>query len=340
MDRNEFAKLLYGIEIPGKLSYDECSLRYQPLINYLNAFFSKTLYRYRNCEERNIDAFYRDQIWASNGECMNDGFDARIFFDRSSVEKEIEEGLSEDSLNKILSFMKAENAPFSGIISQFDESELYKSLVQFKETIRYDISNLLNDVVSVAQSSFKFVCFSESIVSAAMWGLYSGNESGFALAYNFNKFSWGINDPNNIQETFSLFPVVYANERFKIKNNYIHFLVQRALAHRTKAPRALIEQSFPCPDNFMTSKIALSKSSEWSYEKEWRIIYTKNDSAFQNSKNACFELSPSAIYLGRRISYINERILIDIAREKGIQIYKMKLNDELPTYDLIPIQIK
>lgn len=46
-----------------------------------------------------------------------------------------------------------------------------------------------------------------------------------------------------------------------------------------------------------------------------------------------------AIYLGSKISSINEKILKDIAREKGIECYKMELN-KLQVYKLKPVKQK
>jgi hypothetical protein len=51
-------------------------------------------------------------------------------------------------------------------------------------------------------------------------------------------------------------------------------------------------------------------------------------------------LKPSALYLGRRISSIYEKILSDIAKEKGLPIYKMSLDDDSISYDLIPEQVE
>ncbi len=59
-----------------------------------------------------------------------------------------------------------------------------------------------------------------------------------------------------------------------------------------------------------------------------------DDPDFVNAEHAYFPKEATAIYLGRRISSIYEKILKDIAKEKNIPVYKMKLNDELPTYKL------
>lgn len=78
-ERIEFSKILYGISLPDGITDAEISIRYNPLIDYMKKFLPLRLYRFRSCEERNFDALYKNQIWASNGECMNDGFDRLIY---------------------------------------------------------------------------------------------------------------------------------------------------------------------------------------------------------------------------------------------------------------------
>ncbi|MDE5946509.1 MAG: hypothetical protein K2G63_04285, partial [Oscillospiraceae bacterium] len=136
MDKKKFAELLYNTVISENINQIEMNERYKPLIEFVNTNFPKTLYRYRTCEKRNIEAFYRNQIWASNGECMKDGFDTHIFFNRFSVEKQIKESLSDEALAQLLPFIKFENLPFLATYSKFDEPSLYKSLIQFREIIK------------------------------------------------------------------------------------------------------------------------------------------------------------------------------------------------------------
>lgn len=94
---------------------------------------------------------YRNQVLASNGECMNDSFYAYIFFKRFSIEKEIKESLSDEVLVQLIPFIKFENLPFSATFSKFDEQSLYKSLIQFRETIEHNIFSMLTNIVSMNQ---------------------------------------------------------------------------------------------------------------------------------------------------------------------------------------------
>ncbi|MDE7430640.1 MAG: hypothetical protein K2N34_01790, partial [Lachnospiraceae bacterium] len=71
----------------------------------------------------------------------------------------------------------------------------------------------------------------------------------------------------------------------------------------------------------MLSKIAIHKSLEWKPEKEWRLFYTNTNPQSVNEVHSFMHKKPVAVYLGRKISAINEKILKDIAKEKGIECY-------------------
>ena len=172
-----------------------------------------------------------------------------------------------------------------------------------------------------------------------MWGLYSNNESGFAIEYVFNSNNWNRQYDNGVIETFSLYPTVYNDKRFKVSNDYIQFLIKRNLFANQINPQ-ILNALAPCPDKSMVTKISLRKSMEWEYEKEWRIIFTRKDYQFFNNKYSSFIAEPSALYLGRRISFIHELFLKEIAKEKKIPVFKMQLNDASPTYRLIYSRIQ
>ena len=89
------------------------------------------------------------------------------------------------------------------------------------------------------------------------------------------------------------------------------------------------------PDISVVTKVSLHKSDEWEREAEWRLFCTSsNDYEFQTSKHSYCIKKPTALFLGRRISDINEKILRSIADSKSIPVHKMKLDDGSPSYDL------
>ena len=89
----------------------------------------------------------------------------------------------------------------------------------------------------------------------------------------------------------------------------------------------------PCPDEFMPRKVALIKSKEWAYEKEWHLFYQLNK-GYDSEQHSCIKYKPSAIYWGRNISDINQKILVDIAKEKDVLAYRMYIYDRSRKYSL------
>ena len=197
----------------------------------------------------------------------------------------------------------------------------------------------------------KFACFSENISSAMMWGHYAENGTGFALGYDFRNGKL-----NNCPECHQLgkecyypmlchiYPIIYNNKRYDA-TEYALYMFRYWLLSDVLCKCGFINNSqwinvvMPCPDNSMLSKIAIHKSSEWKPEKEWRLFCSNYRPDFFYEAHSVVKKNSIAIYLGRKISSINEKILKDIAREKGIECYKMELNKS-QVYKLKPIKQK
>ena len=72
----------------------------------------------------------------------------------------------------------------------------------------------------------------------------------------------------------------------------------------------------------MATKLAIKKFTDWKAEKEWRLFYTTSNMMLAREKFSYIIQKPSGVYLGRKISKINQKIIVDIAKEKGIPVYK------------------
>ena len=104
----EYKHILYCTKNPGYpnqyISLNNTAL--QPLSEFLVTVIPARLYRYRQCIERNYDALMHDQVWVSCAETMNDGFDARLFFDINSISNWLEKLFSSESTDAIFSMIK------------------------------------------------------------------------------------------------------------------------------------------------------------------------------------------------------------------------------------------
>lgn len=129
-------------------------------------------------------------------------------------------------------------------------------------------------------------CLSEENKSILMWSHYANNHKGFCIEYSLKDFL----DANLIVK-----PVLY----------------QRELVDILKYESGTLSQNVGL-EQFYT------KSIDWEYEKEWRIVHN----AESNSGVSIKIPQATAIFLGCKIeSALKEQLLI-IAKEKRIPCYQ------------------
>ena len=352
IDRNIFAKQLYETVIPSNMPFDEQKEKLGALQNVANTLMPSSLFRFRTCSERHFNAFERDELWVSTADCMNDGFDTRVFVNQKEVLEQVNGkiGQFKDATQLFQSIPDLTNYPpqFKQKIEQFlkmDVNEVNKILEEVVRWIQNDTLNALLQILSVCQETIKFCCFSESIHSPAMWGLYSLNESGFALEYNFDTYPYVLSPSAEITRDCTIYPVIYSEQRFQVPAEFVTYLLQYRLISMSLRNLGLynsnpefvrwILSTGVCPDNFMVTKFSLHKSKEWERETEWRLFCSSDDKEFQNEKHSYCIKKPVAVYLGRKISPIDEKKLRKLAEEKSIPVYKMAMDDCSPSYDLV-----
>ena len=351
IDRSTFAKQLYRALIPSNMPSEEQEKILGSLQDTVYEMLPKSLYRYRTCSEHHISAFDRDELWVTTADCMNDGYDTRIYVDQNVVNKQIENltANNDEIVGQFinisdLSFLPPQFKQAHEQMSKLTDVEIKDEINNFVRWLKDDFSGALLKVVEAGQKTAKFCCFSESIRSSYMWGIYSLNESGFALEYDFTTQPYVESSTPGHTRNSVLYPVIYSEQRYRVSAEYIVHLLKYRLAVISLINSGISNtnpeyarqflSSIICPDNLLVTKISLHKSIEWQQEAEWRLFCTSDDIAFQNEKFGCCIKKPKALYLGRRISEINEKILRKIADEKSIPVYKMAMDDNSPTYEL------
>ena len=285
---------------------------------------------------------------------MNDDFDARLYYDKKRIEKWLKSFLIGDGMLKVVEeFITMEQLPRE-IVNIIPNAKYFLDwLKKIPKTCIRDISNsliqdlLLNldteleKITEIVQQKTKFACFTQKIYSDMMWGQYSDNATGFALEYELgNKATVNYKGSNeNTCVRGNLFPVMYDNQRLDT-TTYVVYLFQirvfQEMAQKVGIgyDSELLDKIVPCPDEFMVTKLAIKKSTDWKAEKEWRMFYTTNDPLLSGQEYSCVIQKPSGIYLGRKISKINQKIIVDMAKEKAIPVCKMNFNENSRKYKL------
>lgn len=151
-------------------------------------------------------------------------------------------------------------------------------------------------------------CFSEksNLHSLRMWGHYANSHKGFCAEYNLVKAIKYLKK--------EIMPVLYSN-------NY-------SVDFKTTKSRDKLRQFF--------ASFVYTKALEWEYEKEWRLGYFNREHAGEHGYLIPF-VNADKIYLGCKIEDKLKNQLLEICKEKGIEIFQMYM--EPKTYNLLYKQI-
>lgn len=336
---HEYINMIHTLVVPENLPDEEKGKRYQPLIDFLKTNTPEKLYRFRSCKERAFKELDEDILGFSPASEMNDDFDGMLYFDKERILTTLTETLTLQKLTELIESVirgttnRIPDAILQQIIcfmSSLPPESINLAIKQFIEFVTEDFNKQMTFISQLTQNQ-KIVCLSPRIESAAMWGYYADDGTGFALSYD-------LREPNFSE--YCLVRVIYSEERFNA-TEYAEWLLQQQTLQRVilmkanaNLPYPNYQHIIPCPDEFMSTKALIHKAVNWSHEKEWRLVfYEKNE---QREKYPQISKRPTAVYLGRHISAIHEKILCHMAVEKNIPVYKMMICDDSQTYSLYP----
>ncbi|MCD7791190.1 MAG: DUF2971 domain-containing protein [Bacteroides thetaiotaomicron] len=188
------------------------------------------------------------------------------------------------------------------------------------EGLPYEELKKLNDLAYMT-------CLSETNDNPLMWGHYADGHNGFCVEYDLKLLS---KDPYKI--CGHLFPVIYTPNR-------IDRDIRSLIASHNDLNNA-IEGDYEYDGDEPLDDILplfLTKGTEWKYEREWRIVYSRKQMYDENDKtlyegNLNFPCV-SAVYMGYRINKEMKENLIEIAErisnaeKRDIHVYQAKLEE-------------
>lgn len=155
----------------------------------------------------------------------------------------------------------------------------------------------LQESLSMKKLRVFTACFCEEKSSLLMWAHYANSHKGFCIGYKFEDIikKFGIN----------ILPVIYSEE-YSVIRSY---------------------EMFVDYDEFFLDEWR-SKSIEWSYEKEWRLVgdYRKNE-PYEKGQVADM-VKPYNIYMGVNIDTEVRNQLMKICRERKINLFQMHLSEK------------
>ena len=245
MDREEFAKRLYSTVIPEGTAPEDIQAMTRPVSEAIREMMPKRLFRYRVFEDRSVDAFENDIIYAVTADKFNDPYDTLVRYDLEGIEKWVNTVMDTETLGQIKEWY-AQGWDLPKEVRQILPTEMTDALKvalfsiedirdfeeKIEETRKRMISLIETYFPILSETSKRYstiACFCESIESVLMWSHYADSHKGFALEYDFRPT---LELPiRNV----ALLPVVYSEERFDI-SDYIAWGFLRLLGIQAKMP--------------------------------------------------------------------------------------------------------
>lgn len=312
MWKNELIEKLYPITVKNHDNYlKDMDYAY----NFKNKNIPKKLFKYNwldNGDNYSLENFVNDQVYLNNPKNFNDIFDCRSWIDINKLAKENGIKIYKESLKSIQMPLNYKSLTLRQFIrSRLKSNRDYRKFKNISQKMLIEnLKNAYKKFETISQESTVISCFSETIDSNLMWSHYSNKHYGFVLEYNFKELGY-----KNVLNR-SIYPVIYKNTFFDLTDYFL-------------------KNGTETLNIFYLNLPILIKSSDWKYEKEWRLIIGhgvfKEGTLYHIQK-------PKAIYLGIRISLEHKKILINIAKSKGLKIYQMIT--EKNRYGLKYVEIK
>jgi len=314
---DEYVKLMYPKNMEDVQMKEAMRLKYNNIPN--------SLYKYRAFSKFSIENLENDEAWFNTAAEFNDPYDCALTLENTAIDhmttklktnifgliRDLNLNLTKEEVARIdsMGFVEASKY-FLSFDKNLKEEEIEARVKATAQNIQNESKKNLQKMNEVLQMKIKICCFSEINDSILMWSHYANNHKGFCIEYDFKKE--GV-DP---KLTRWLQPVIYRDKLFNAGQYF-------------EGERKRVSELNP----FIVNYNAIIKSTEWSYEKEWRITYTTNDKEGFNKKL----FSPQAIYLGAKMCDIEKERIIEIAKQRQIIVFQMNMKNR--EFKLVPERV-
>lgn len=348
----EYGELLLKTQKRSNLSREEKSSIDKFLDDFVTANLPQSLFRYRSCDKRSIDAFRLDRLYFNHPQKFNDPQDCLVFFDREKLKAQTNDSIA-FWIKTYVNMLKTKQIPpeIRDLYSEDQNKMLEKNLENISEESILLIPNIVSSwysqyeeevekTILVAKQYFRenpwLVCFSSEVTGPLMWSYYADSHKGFALEYNLSTTTVpcinciSTHKCSDFPVHGSLYPIVYTDEKYDATDYVNHVAVDAFL-------KFINFENLPNPyDGLVFRKANVFKSNYWAHEKEWRMEFNCSN----DDKCNWMPLKPKAIYLGVQISPRNRKILCRLAEKKKMPVYQMNDQPDTIKYKLACTLIK
>ena len=321
-----------------EIAFNESISKVCDKVNKLDPYnYPKILYKYRRFDNYTIEMIKKSYLYLAPSNKLDDQFDCSLNFDeRKFLDQNYENRISrfwkkkqKEIVQKVDPKLKecissafcafnydgtVKEKEFKDLLCKYQgdidisQAEFYLSLIKEKqkevvsnEMIIGEYKKLVENLIF--QKDKTGICsLTETNMSQIMWQMYSDNYEGYCLEYNIEEY---INDYTTSEEI--ILPVFYKKRRSFdpveiVCDSVFNFIVYQN--NQDENRKKFLNIFF---------KILSTKNSEWSLQKEWRIIGTPNKRIKVPKINK--------IYLGKNVKEENKEMILSLADELQIEVY-------------------
>jgi len=260
----------------------------------------ENLYRYRSINTAMqlinvINEVRKGDIYLSRPLDFNDIYDATSILSKDNWYDYFKDS---HKLPFLIEIFKHVNKEYS----ETSPSDVIEQLKNMKMDFWIELNKHCNETLR----KMRIACFTECFDSMPMWAHYASDHQGVCLLYDTTSVA------DSLDKT-RLFPVKYSKQIPDI----IYFINNR------KRRKNLIESC------------ATRKHADWSYEKEWRLVYHQEHLHIINQNDLPYNYDdkgvtinfckPSKMFIGHKVSARVEQFLRDVIGSLGIDVVKMEV---------------
>ncbi|MDO5326625.1 MAG: DUF2971 domain-containing protein [Clostridia bacterium] len=334
---DEFFNLLLPIQIDSTMNNETMNSQLQPLANWLSHNTPAKLYRFFSGNERSIEQFKKDEIWGSRASTFNDPYECLPSFDMERINNDLVKALDIERLKAFFEAVKngyripqmtgIPDSLMQSVLAFLDQPDFNKQLesnfpffrnqiILWWQSIYREVIYKFFNLFDQSQRQQYITCFSENKDATLMWAHYANSHKGFCLEYNWGEI---VSQTNNClaEDKILLMPVRYSEKRFDA-SSYIFPILQDWINTRMNLNIGLYFSDF-----LIYIKILLTKSLDWSYEREWRMFSYVIDAMPDTNYRIQLIHRPTAVYLGARMPQEESDMMEQLCMEKDIPCYKM-----------------
>lgn len=286
------------------------------------------LYKYKSFSVDSLDLLISDKLYFANPNSFNDPLDCnpsvkddihdvdilkkllkRLIID--NTKKELTEAASKINYRGPKTLSKIES------MGEIEAQQVLSGIDDYLLIFNEDFNFVINDILRIIQKSL-MINYTQGVLSLAqdydcplMWSHYADQHKGFCIGYDVSN--------NDFYEIYSL---NYGGNRY-ITTQQIYDMLFGATNDIRKSAKKLIEQV-----------VLLSKAPQWSYEKEYRVIY---EQGLQDNR---FRLSDVTFGLRFKESAKFSVMKALEGRRGDLAFYEMVLNNDSFELGRIPVSLQ